>query len=136
MEFIGPLLSNLLFVFFAISIFSYRKSPNFFIDLPVRYILIFVAVKLIAYYFVSQMPQNDETMGDYYVINFLLFEGGILLANIFRILSFGLYHLKTEVSLQLLSFSLFFDYLVFLLLSIIRRRRKGLKKARKRTSEG
>jgi hypothetical protein len=92
MNFIFPLICDLLFVYFSISIFSFRKHAKLGLELPLRYILIYLIMKIGAYYSISLMSINNETFGDSYVISLLLFGGGIMIAKAINLVMGDFFH--------------------------------------------
>lgn len=134
MDLAAPLICNLLFVFFAISIFSYRKRPVLGLELPIHYIALYIFFKLVGFHYVSELPDpaDDFFSGDSNVIAPFLFEGGILLAQFVNAITHNHFHVGNSPSWDLLGASFIFDYLFFLLLSISKRRRRSKKAALRR----
>jgi hypothetical protein len=134
MDLAAPLICDLLFVFFAISIFSYRKWPVLGLELPIHYIAIYIVFKLIGFHYVSDLagPGTDDFSGDSVVTIALLFEAAIPLAKFANMVTLNHFHLSSAPSENLLYSSFAFDYLFFLLLSFIKRRRKAKKAALRR----
>ena len=128
------LICNLLFVFFSISIFSYRKRPVLGLELPLHYVALFIAFKLIGFHYVSELssPGSEAFSSDSYIATALLFEGGILFTKFVSIVTMNFFHLNLEPSNSLLGFSLLFDYLFFFVLSVFKRRRRSKKSALRR----
>ncbi len=98
-------------------------------------ILIYIAVKVLAFYLVTQNADGDDFRSDYYVIGILLLEGGLLILRFVNFITRHHFHLQEEFSYTSLVFSLVFDYFVFLALSILKRRRKAWMKAKARRGE-
>jgi len=134
MDLAVSLICNLLFVFFSISIFSYRKRPVLGLELPIHYVALFILFKLIGFHFVSALadPGSEVLPSDSYIATALLFEGGILLAKFVNTVTMNFFHLNMVSSDNLLWFSLIFDYLFFLILSVFKRRKRSKKSALRR----
>src|ERR1022692_2336345 len=118
MDLAATLICNLLFVFFSISIFSYRKRPVLGLEFPIHYLVLYIFFKLVAFHYVSEFPDpaDDFFSGDSNVIAPLLFEGGILLSQFVNTITLNHFHLDNSPSWALLGASFIFDYLFFLLL--------------------
>ena len=125
------LVSNMLFVFFSIRIFSYRRKPKLGLEMKWHYLVVFVISEALAYYYICdayEPPDNEYIVSGFFASNVLLFWRGILPMQFLQLISFNLIHFEDEPTIIPLLFALVFDYLFFLLLSYVRRSFKIWKK--------
>ena len=119
MELVCALLSNLLFVFYAINIFSYRRNAVFFLEMKFYFIFILVAVEVLCYYIIYA---KGVVYGEVFSETTILYWRGGVPAELLN---------RIGVRVSPLASCLVFDYVFFLMLSIFKRQQKARKKALK-----